>query len=88
MHVPAFPQASHQVGALPEQLRVRGRHAMKQGGSANAVLACACGQIVTVPLLLGSGNDMAVELPDGWYLSFVEFDKPIVECPGHQSTNR
>lgn len=54
-------------------------------GVAMAVLVCRCGRTFATPLLLGSGNDFAIDEPDGWYIAYAESDAPIVECPDHRS---
>jgi hypothetical protein len=54
-------------------------------GTAEAVLTCHCGRSLTVPLMLGSGNALDIDIPDEWYLAYTNDGEPAVECPRHRS---
>ena len=41
-----------------------------------------CNNHITVPLRLGSGNDVTFDA-EGWSVMFDDDDQAIVRCPGH-----
>jgi hypothetical protein len=58
---------------------------MKVGASASSaigIFTCSCGESITLPLMLGSGNDFTADFPEGWYPGFSN-EVPYIRCPAH-----
>ena len=55
---------------------------MSGPNSAIGIFTCACGESITVPLRLGSGNDFDADFPEGWYPGFSN-EVPYIRCPAH-----